>query len=258
MTSPTPAAELPRIHRFLTGFHRRQAARTVEFPNAVAVLDDAYRHSRGNNHVLAYGAVDPEALAGYADEAQSHLPYRFAYVLDETVAAACLAPMERAGFRHATTMIMAHTGPVPEHGGAREVDFDELRGPVTASWPRFAPEAPPEHIRDLVERRLARRRGADVVRFFAAYTPEGEVAAWVDLYMNPATGVAQVEDLVTAEAHLGRGYAGKVLDTALHEAASAGCTTRFLTADPTNWPHHWYRRKGFTPVSSVSRFHRPS
>ncbi|MGW8765716.1 GNAT family N-acetyltransferase [Streptomyces sp. NPDC055815] len=250
------AAELPRIHRFLSDFHRRQAARTVEFPGAVAVLDDDFRHSRGNNHVLAYGAVDPEALAGYTDEAQSHLPYRFAYVLDEQVAAACVAPMERAGFRHATTLIMAHSGPVPEHGGAREVDFDELRGPVAASWPRFAPQATPEQIGHLVERRVARRRGADVVRFFAAHTPEGEVAAWVDLYMDPATGIAQIEDLVTVEAHLKQGYAGKVLDTALHEAAAAGCTTRFLTAFAGDWPHTWYGRRGFTVVGSVARFER--
>ncbi|CAM5421514.1 GNAT family N-acetyltransferase [Streptomyces tanashiensis] len=152
--------------------------------------------------------MDPEALPGYTEEALGHLPYRFAYVLDETVAAACVAPMERAGYQHATSLIMAHHGPVPEHGGAREVDFDELRGPVTASWPRFAPQAPPEHIRDLVERRVARRRGAEVVRFFAVHTPEGEVAAWADLYMDPAEGVAQIEDLVTVEAHLGQGYRG--------------------------------------------------
>ncbi|CAM5404988.1 GNAT family N-acetyltransferase [Streptomyces tanashiensis] len=254
MTSTAP--ELPRIHRFLSDFHRRQAARTVEFPGAFAVLDDAYRHSRGNNHVLAGGEVDPEALAGYTEEALGHLPYRFAYVLDETTAAACVAPMEKAGYRHATSLIMAHHGPVPEHGGAREVDFDELRGPVAASWPRFAPQAPPEHIRDLVERRLARRRGAEVVRFFAVHTPEGEVAAWVDLYMDPATGVAQIEDLVTVEAHLGQGYAGRVLDTALHEAAAAGCTTRFLTAFAGDWPHRWYGRKGFAITGAVARFER--
>ncbi|MFF0557059.1 GNAT family N-acetyltransferase [Streptomyces sp. NPDC004266] len=255
-TSTTAASELPRVHRFLSEFHRRQAARTVGFPGAFAVLDDAYANSRGNNHLLVDGAVDPEALPGYAEEALGHLPYRCVYVLDETVAAACRAPMERAGYRHATTMLMAHTGPVPEHGGAAEVDFDELREPVAASWPRFAPQAPPEHIRDLVERRVARRRGADDVRFFAARTPTGEVAAWVDLYMDPATGTAQIEDLVTVEAHLGQGYAGKVLDTALREAADAGCSTRFLTAFADDWPRHWYGRKGFATIGSVARFER--
>ncbi|MFE7510693.1 GNAT family N-acetyltransferase [Streptomyces sp. NPDC057540] len=252
----TPAPELPRVHRFLAEFHRRQAARTVEFPGAFAVLDDAYRNSRGNNHLLADGPVAPEALAGYAEEALGHLPYRCAYVLDETVAAACVAPMERAGYRHATTLVMAHRGPVPAHGGAREVGFDELRGPVTASWPRFAPAATPEHIHDLVERRTARRRGAEDVRFLAVHTPEGEVAAWADLYMDPAAGIAQIEDLVTVEAHLGRGYAGRVLDTALHEAAAAGCATRFLTAFAGDWPHRWYARKGFRLIGSVARFER--
>lgn len=108
----------------------------------------------------------------------------------------------------------------------------------------------------MVGRRAARRHGAEVVRFLAAYPADGEVAAWADLYLDPATGVAQIEDLVTAGAHLGKGHAGAVLDTALRLAADAGCTTRFLTARPDDWPHRWYGRKGFEVVGSVSRFER--
>ncbi|MFB6842159.1 GNAT family N-acetyltransferase [Streptomyces sp. NPDC056361] len=256
MTSSAPSSELGRVRGFLSAFHRRQAARTVDFPGGFAALDDAYRLSRGNNHLLVDGSVAPEALPGHAEEAMGHLPYRHAYVLDETVAAACREPMERAGFRHSTSLAMTHTGPVPEHGGAREVGLDELRGPATASWDRFAPGAAAEQVRDMVERRAARLRGADDVRFFAAHTPAGEVAAWVDLYADPSTGVAQIEDLVTAEAHLGRGYAGVVLDTALHEAAAAGCALRFLTARPADWPHRWYGRKGFEVVGTLTRFER--
>ncbi|MFE2562061.1 GNAT family N-acetyltransferase [Streptomyces sp. NPDC059352] len=158
MTSTASASELPGIHGFLAGFHRRQASRTVDFP--------------------------------------------------------------------------------------------------AESWRRIAPDVAEEHLHDLVERRAARRHGAEVVRFLAAYSADGEVAAWADLYLDPATGVAQIEDLVTAGAHLGKGHAGAVLDTALSIAADAGCTTRFLTARPDDWPHRWYGRKGFEVVGSVSRFER--
>ncbi|MDV5147937.1 GNAT family N-acetyltransferase [Streptomyces sp. SBC-4] len=248
--------ELPRVHGFLSAFRRRQAARTVEFRGGFAVFDDAYARSRGNNHLLVEGPVDPEALPGLADELQGSLPYRHVQVLDEELAAACREPLERAGYGHSTTLVMCHRGPVPAHGGAREVDLDVLRDPATASWSRFAPQASPEHVHELVERRAARRRGAEVVRFLAAYSADGEVAAWVDLYMDPAAGIAQIEDLVTAEAHLGQGHAGAVLDTALRMAADAGCTTRFLTARPTNWPHRWYGHKGFEAIGSATRFER--
>ncbi|MER5308380.1 GNAT family N-acetyltransferase [Streptomyces sp. NPDC002773] len=256
MTSTDPHPDLGRIRGFLSAFHRRQAAGTVGFPGGFAVRDGTYALSRGHNHLLVDGPTDPEALPARADELMAHRPYRHVFVLDEGVAAACLEPMTRAGYRHSTSLLMRHTGPVPAHGGAREVDLDALRGPLLASWRRLAPEASPEHVHDLVERRTARRRGAEVVRFLASYGPDGEVAGWVDLYLDPASGVAQIEDLVTDEAHLGQGHAGVVIDTALRLAADAGCTTRFLTARPDDWPRHWYARKGFEIVGSVSRFER--
>ncbi|MFF4173134.1 GNAT family N-acetyltransferase [Streptomyces sp. NPDC001744] len=261
MTTPTPAsgahrAELRRVHGFLSAFHRRQAARTVGFPGGFAVFDDAYALSRGNNHVLVDGETGPEALPARIEALMGHLPYRHAYVLREEVAAACREPMARAGYRHSVTLLMRHKGPVPAHGGARETDLDALRGPVTASWRRIAPHASAAHVRDLVERRTARRRGAEDVRFLASRDADGAVAGWADLYLDPAGGVAQIEDLVTDGDHLGRGHAGAVLDTALHLAAGAGCATRFLTADPDDWPHRWYARRGFETIGAVSCFER--
>ncbi|WP_411108139.1 GNAT family N-acetyltransferase [Streptomyces sp. c-19] len=256
MTSTASDSELPRIHRFLADFDRRQAARTVDFPGGFAALDDAYPGSRRNNHVLVDGAADPAALAGFADETLGHLPHRQVYVLDEELAAACAEPLAVAGYVRSTSLVMLHTGPVPADGGARAVDLDALRGPVAESWRRFVPGVGEGLLVDLVERRAARRRGAEDVRFLASHTAEGEVAAWADLYLDPASGVAQVEDLVTVEAHLRQGHAGAVLDTALRTAADAGCGTRFLTANPANWPHRWYGRRGFTALGHVTRFER--
>ncbi|MCB8904242.1 MULTISPECIES: GNAT family N-acetyltransferase [unclassified Streptomyces] len=256
MTSPSTDTELPRIHGFLSDFHRRQADRVVAFPGGFAALDDRFTHSRGNNHVLVDGPTDAEALPARAEELLGHLPYRLVYVVDDEVAAACRGPLERAGYTGATTYLMRHTGPVPAHGGARRVGIEELRAPASTAWRRFAPGISDEQVQHLVERRVARLGAADDVRFLATHTEDGEVASWVDLYLDPAAGIARIEDLVTAEAHLGRGHAGRVLDTALHLAAEAGCDLRFLSANKAKWPHRWYGRKGFTIVDTIHYFEK--
>ncbi|MCX5228243.1 GNAT family N-acetyltransferase [Streptomyces sp. NPDC006553] len=256
MTSATSPAELRRVHDSLSGFHRRQADRVVDFPGGFAALDDRYTHSRGNNHVLVDGSTDPEALPARADELLGHLPYRLVYVVDDEVAAACRGPLERAGYTHATTYLMRHNGPVPAHGGARQVGMEELRAPASEAWRRFVPGVSDEEVHHLVERRVARLGAADDVRFLAAFAEDGEVASWADLYLDPAAGIARIEDLVTAEAHLGQGHAGRVLDTALHLAAEAGCDLRFLSASEAKWPHRWYGRKGFAVVDTIHVFER--
>ncbi|MFD5028389.1 GNAT family N-acetyltransferase [Streptomyces sp. NPDC058373] len=96
----------------------------------------------------------------------------------------------------------------------------------------------------------------ETVRFLGARTEEGEVAAWADLCLDPVTGAAQIEDLMTSEAHLGRGSAGAVLATALRLAADRGCGVRFLTADAADWPRHWYERRGFAVVGRSHCFER--
>ncbi|WP_440581983.1 GNAT family N-acetyltransferase [Streptomyces flavofungini] len=242
----------------MAGFARRQAARVVELPGGFAVHDDAFLHSRANNQVVIDSAVDPDALPALADEALGHLPHRLITVLDDTVGAACAPPLTRAGYSHSTYLVMLHTGPVPVGGAARPVGLDALRGPLTRRWRSLIPEteADDEVIRHLVERREARGRGADIVHFIGARTPEGEIASWADLYLEPTTGTAQIEDLITSEAHLRRGYGDAVLGRALRMAAAHGCATRFLTAYANDWPRHWYERRGFTVIGRMHDFER--
>lgn len=63
-------------------------------------------------------------------------------------------------------------------------------------------------------------------------------------------------DLITSEARLRRGYADAVLTTALRLAADKDCGTRFLTADATDWPRHWYERRGFSVIGHSHCFER--
>lgn len=251
-----PTSELRRINAFLSAFARRQAARTVDLPGGFAVHDTAFTHSRADNQVFIDRAVDPEALPAIADEALGHLPYRMISVLDDEVGTACAEPLIRAGYTHSINLVMLHTGPVPAGGGAEEMDLDAFRKPLARRWRGFLPDVDDEVIRHLVDRREARRRGADVVHFIGARAEEGEVASWADLYLDLASGTAQIEDLITSEAHLRHGYADAVLTTALRRAVDADCGTRFLIADADDWPRHWYERRGFTPIAHSHSFDR--
>ncbi|WP_338673349.1 GNAT family N-acetyltransferase [Streptomyces sp. SCSIO 30461] len=252
MTGP----EVRRINAFVSAFARRRAAHAVDVPGGFAVYDDAFAHSHADNQVVIDSHVDPEALPAIAEETLGHLPHRMISVLGDEAGTACAGPLIRAGYAHSTGVVMLHTGSVPPGGTAEEVDLDTLRAPLTRSWRGFLPDVADEVVRQLVDRREARRRGAHAVHFIGARTEEGEVASWADLYVDPATGIAQIEDLVTSEAHLRRGHADAVLGSALRLAADAGCGTRFLLADAVDWPRHWYERRGFSVVGRTHWFER--
>jgi GNAT superfamily N-acetyltransferase len=251
-----PRPELQRINAFLSAFARRQAAQTIDLPGGFAALDDTFAHSHANNQVVIDGPVTPDALPGIADEALGHLPFRLVFVLDDERGRACAEPLIRAGYTHSVQLVMAHTGPAPVGSHAEAVDLDAIRAPLARRWRGFLPYVDDTVIRHLVDRREPRRRGADAVHFIAARTEEGEVASWADLYLDPATGIAQIEDLMTSETHLGRGHGDAVLATALRMATDAGCGTRFLTAHEDDWPRHWYERRGFSVIGRSHCFER--
>ncbi|MFF7994535.1 GNAT family N-acetyltransferase [Kitasatospora xanthocidica] len=251
---------LSRITTFLAGFARRRAGRTVELPGGFAVFDDRFAGSWSNNQAFFDRAeADPAALPGLVDEVMGERPFRVVSVLDGQFGDACVESFARAGYRHSTYLVMLHTGPVPAAGVGRtveEVDLEALREPVAASWRTALPQADEEVIRLLVDRRAATRRGAEDVRFLGARAENGGVAAWTDLYLEPAAGIAQIEDLMTAEEHRRHGHADAVLAAALHRAAAAGCGTRFLIAESDDWPRTWYARRGFEVIAHSHGFER--
>ncbi|MFI8460668.1 GNAT family N-acetyltransferase [Kitasatospora sp. NPDC085464] len=252
--------ELRRINAFLAGFARRRAERTVELQGGFAVFDDRFAGSWSNNQVVVDRTdAEPAALPGVVDEVMGERPFRVASVLDDDFGVACVGPFERAGYRHSTYLVMLHAGPVPAARDGRtveEVGLAALREPLAASWRTALPDADEEVIHLLVERRVTTRRGAERVRFLGSRAENGEVAAWSDLYLEPALGIAQIEDLMTAEAHRRRGHADAVLAAGLSRAADAGCATRFLIAESDDWPREWYARRGFEVIGRGHGFER--
>ncbi|MFJ3881167.1 GNAT family N-acetyltransferase [Streptomyces sp. NPDC090077] len=257
-STPVAGEELRRAVGFLSGFARRQAGRVRELPGGFAVFDDRFAGSWSHNQVVVDRTdVDPAALPGLVDEAMAERPFRSVSVLDGEFGRACAEPLRRAGYRHSTYLLMLHTGPVAGGGGpVGEVSPEEIRAPLEASWRSALPQAGEEVVRMLVDRRVTRLRGAERVCLLGSRARNGEVAAWTDLYLEPGPGIAQVEDLMTAEGHRRRGHADAVLAAALRRAADAGCRTRFLTADADDWPRHWYARRGFAVIGHTHGFER--
>jgi len=249
------ATDLQRITAFRLSFARRQAAVVAEVPGGVAVTDPRYAASHEHNQLILEQAPGPGELSALAEQALGHLPYRRITVLDDATATACAPELIADGYVHDAELVMTHSGTAARPASAADpVTVPELRPALIRQLCAWMPQASDAVIDQLADRRTARLRGADQVRFLAARDENGTIAAWADLYLDPAGGIAQIEDVMTAEAHTRRGYADTVLATALREAAGYGLV--FLLADADDWPRTWYARRGFTTVGRSHVFTR--
>jgi N-acetylglutamate synthase-like GNAT family acetyltransferase len=221
----------------------------------VAVFDPRYAASHEHNQLIIDHAQAPGQLATLADKALGHLPYRRITILDDATANACAPGLTADDYAHDTELVMTHSGTAPVPGSlADPVTVPELRPALIRQLCAWMPQASDDVIFQLADRRTARLRGADQVKFLAARDENGTIASWADLYLDPDQGIAQIEDVMTAEAHTRRGYADTVLATALREAA--GCGLVFLLAEADDWPRTWYARRGFTPIGRSHVFTR--
>jgi GNAT superfamily N-acetyltransferase len=261
-------SEFRRVAEFQLSFARRQAAVVREFAGGIAVLDAEYAASHEHNQVIVdgqlivdgrpaiEGAVTPAGLPALADELLGALPHRRITVLDDATGTACAPELTAAGYSHDVVVVMTHAGGPPAVAPlAEQVTVAELRPAQIRQLCAWMPQAGDHVIHQMADRRTARLRGADEVTFLAARDPDGVIASWADLYVDRAAGIAQVEDVMTAETHLRRGYADTVLATALHRAA--GCGLIFLLAEANDWPRTWYARRGFTEIGRHHAFTRP-
>ncbi|MGW2328895.1 GNAT family N-acetyltransferase [Streptomyces sp. NPDC001700] len=257
--------DLQRAIDFRSLFARRQSAEVRPVPGGFLVLDERYALSHEHNQIHVDGPLDPAALPEAADAAMAGLAHRRVTVHDDRLGLACAPSMALAGYEHDVELVMTHTGPVPEPapGRGKVEELDLGPDPYGPLWRALAnqqrlwmPDADEETVRQMVGRRAARRDGAEDVRFVAVHDEGGEVASWADLYLEPDEGVAQIEEVATAEHARRHGYADAVLSGALQRAADVGCALRFLVADAEDWPRHWYARRGFTTVGRTHVFSR--
>ncbi|KQV21703.1 MULTISPECIES: GNAT family N-acetyltransferase [unclassified Kitasatospora] len=250
-----PTSELLRANAFRTAFARRQATEVREVAGGFLALNAAFPLSYEHNQLHIDSAAGPAALLTLADAALAHVRHRQLTVYDAESGAACVPLFEAAGYQHMTEVVMAHRGPTPAPSVlAAPVDLPELAVPYRARLRDWMPEVSEEAVEQLITRREARRNGAPEVVFLGARSTDGRVAAWADLYRDPAEGIAQIEDLVTALDQTGQGHGDTVLTTALHLAAEQPLC--FLVADAEDWPIQWYARRGFVPIGECHSFTR--
>lgn len=258
----TPSGDLQRIAAFRAAFARRQAAEATEIPGGVLVLDPVYAASHEHNQLVitsmpsAAGLRDLPALA---DAGLGHLRHRRVSILDDDVATACAPALAAAGYEHQVELVMTASGPgagTDEHRtrAAHPVALAELRPAVLGQLRRWMPQAPDDVVRQLADRRAARRHGADRVRFLAVRDEEGVIGSWADLYLDPESGIAQLEEVATSDTHTRRGYADALLAAARRDTADYGLL--FLVADADDWPRTWYARRGFTAIGRSHVFTR--
>jgi hypothetical protein len=249
------ATQLQRIAAFRASFARRQAAVLSETPGGVVVLDPEYAASREHNQLVIDGTPAFSGLPALADAVLGHLPHRQITVLDDAMGTACAPALTAVGYAHGTELVMTHSGAATVPGSpAQAVTLAELRPALIRQLRRWMPDAEDAVVRQFADRRAARLRGAEQVRFLAVRDESGTIGSWADFYLDPSRGIAQIEDLVTADTHTRRGYAGIILATALQHAAD--CDLFFLIASPDDWPRTWYARRGFTAVGRSHVFTR--
>lgn len=254
-----PATDLGRISEFRMSFARRQAAVVRDVPGGMAVFDPEYAYSYEHNQLMIDGAA-PAGLPVLAGQVLGHLPYRRITVLDDDAGAGCAAALTADGYAHDVELVMTYAGGPPALAAtAQPVSAPELLPALIRQLCAWMPQASDAVIYQLAARRTARLRGADDVRFLAARDDNGLIASWADLYLDgghpdPGRGIAQIEDVMTADTHLRRGYSGTVLATALHQAAGYGLV--FLLADASDWPRTWYARLGFAAIGRTHVFTR--
>ncbi|MBO1418491.1 GNAT family N-acetyltransferase [Streptomyces sp. FH025] len=250
---------LGRVNAFRAAFARRQAAETVElpeYPGVFAVRDTEFALSHEHNQLIVTGpGTDPAALPGLAARWLGPRRQYAISALEEEPGELATPVLTEAGYERSTAVVLIRdtAGCELPEPAARPTEFAELRAAVRRQQSEWYAEE--ELGRQLTDRRAARLRGADQVYFLAARTPDGEVAAWADLYLDPAVGLAQVEDLVTDSRHRGAGHGDTLLAIGLALAAAAGIPQLFLLADAADWPREWYGRRGFTEIGRSHSFH---
>ncbi|WP_416874485.1 GNAT family N-acetyltransferase [Kitasatospora sp. SC0581] len=250
---------LARVTAFRAAFARRQAAETVElpeFPGVFAVRDAAFGQSEEHNRLIVEGpGTDPAVLP---ELAARWLGRRHRYrvtVLDPESGERAAPVLAAAGWERESVVVLARStlGCRRPEPAALPVELAEVWEAVLRQQREWIEDE--ELARQLTDRRSARLRGAERVHFLAARTPAGEVAAWSDLYLEPAVGLGQLEDLVTGSRYRGAGHGDTLLATGLALAAEAGVPQLFLLADAVDWPREWYGRRGFEEIGRGHAFY---
>ena len=243
---------------------RLRAGLVVEGPpGLVGVFDADWPVSHTSNRVVVTGDLPHDlgaaAVLSFVDDAFSGrgLTHRKVDVLDDAVGRRLTDDLVAAGFDASPVLLMvATTTPTPSPGVivVEVVDEVEMAGLVEKGWQLTAPDFTAETVRQLVDRRAAAPRAADIVRLAVRDPASGALASKADLLLRGDT--AEIDDVLTLPDHRGRGYASAIVLDAVARARRAGADLVFLEAAEDDWPKDLYVRLGFETVGRIHEFSR--
>jgi uncharacterized protein (DUF952 family)/GNAT superfamily N-acetyltransferase len=246
---PSPAHLVARVRLFDRGLAQRRAAAVVPVHNGIAVRDPRFPASYEHNTLWIDGPSDAVTVAAEAERALggAGLTHRRA-VLDDPATATALA---NRGWRVLELRLMIYDGvPTSASRGTPDVvpvAHEVVSGLWERSWRRDHPDLGDDTVRQLVNRELIADAMLRVVNL-AVLNDRGEPVASTQLRIDGAT--VTIEAVMTDPAHRRSGLARALVHHALARARAVGCDVVFLAAVADDWPYRWYRRLGFTDIST--------
>jgi uncharacterized protein (DUF952 family)/GNAT superfamily N-acetyltransferase len=255
---PRPDDALGRALALSLSLRTRRAAEVRDVPGGIAVLDPRFPYSRDDNRLVLPDPMDAGTVARTAAEVAADADWpHLAATLTGPGADEVARELADRGWRADELLVMARPAtPAPPGRRADEVDQREVHDLWERSWRR---DLPPSEARldELVAQLVGREHRNDRVVAVTdlAVREEGRVVSAGQLRVDGAT--AAFESMTTDPAARGRGHGDAVLAAALDRAAERGCDLVVLEADATDWPRHWYARRGFVPVGSVREVSAP-
>ncbi len=254
--SEAEPSEIEHIAAFQERFARAQATDVIDLPWGFVLLQRDFPSSYDHNRMVVNSTASSADVLSAADDAmgEAGLQHRMISVIDDALGIGLTNDFLAAGYEREAITTMIHRG-APDGNVEHEVQAvspDSLRPALLREWKVLLPDAVDEVHAQLADRTYLYSAGAEVTRLVVF--ERGEIAARIDFYFDPESGVAQLENLFTHPDFRGRGYAKSLIGEGLRRSRDAGCRLSFLGADLDDWPHEWYLRLGFVEVHRTHDF----
>jgi GNAT superfamily N-acetyltransferase len=248
------SAELSeRVNDWYALITRERATQIIEFgSDQWGLVTPEWPASYANNGVLVRRDPGATALIGMAEELLANLNHRYIMAMCE-LSTETIDGLTAAGYLLEPELQMVR--PItdddirPVNPKISFVDETTIRPFNARMWrEEWLPTATHETIAQLVGRRDTYTRSCEFISMAIA-SPESTSADGLDFVAACDLAVrdwaAEIDAVVTVADHRGHGYGDILIETALSAARSRGCDFVALTALATDWPQHWYARRGF-------------
>lgn len=232
--------------RWLHELDLRRAELVRPVPGGAAVLHSAFPYAHDHNKLSLTEEASADDVAAAAEDVLAAHAHRLVELRHAGPADGLL----RHGYSRSDNVVMTYAGQTPPEQQVVRLTTAERAAAATESWSIEQPEWGPEVWRQLGDR-ITTVESAATPTFLAVRDGAGRVVARTDLYVSGEW--AQVEEVLTADEHRGRGYATALVREAVR---LAGARQVLLVADVDDWPRRMYERLGFRDYAVLATYRR--